>query len=78
MASLTITVPDDQVDRIRAALGQALNMVDGVNGGFLDATTDQVRQYLRDSLKGVVYQVEQENAARAAAQAVAPPDITLD
>jgi hypothetical protein len=53
-------------------------MVDGVNGGFLVATNDQVREYLRDSLKSVVYQVEQENAARSAAQAVAPPDITLD
>lgn len=76
MATLTITVPDGQVARVRTAIGSALNLVDG-NGDPRDATADEVRQYLVDTLKAQVRAEEEDAAADAARSAVTDVDAVI-
>lgn len=64
MATLSITVPDAQVDRVRDAVTRALGLEN-------QATVDEVRQFLVDYLIETVRGQE-----RAAAEAVARAGIT--
>lgn len=70
MATLSITVPDAQVPRVQAALGRAL----GLEG---DATADQVRQFLVDTLVEAVLAQERAEAAKAARDGVTEVGATL-
>lgn len=75
MAQLTITVPDPQVPRVQAAMGKLLELRDG-NGDIRDATAEEVRQYLVDKLKQVVFTQEKRDAAGAAEAGVTEVDAT--
>lgn len=75
MAELTITVPDPQVPRVQAALGNVLSLVDG-NGDRRDATAEEARQFLVDELKNIVAAHERAVAASVATGAVVAIDAT--
>lgn len=70
MADITITIPDDQVQRVRDAFTEMLQLDQ-------PATVADVRQYIIDDLKQKVRSAERRAAARAAQDADGPaPDIT--
>lgn len=70
MASLTITVPDPQVPRVQAALGEVMLL-------GRDATSDEVRQFIVDNLKQVVRSVETQDAEETARATVVDIDATI-
>ena len=59
MATLSITVPDAQVDRVRDAVTRALGLEN-------QATVDEVRQFLVDHLILTVREQERAEAEAAA------------
>lgn len=69
MADLTITVPDPQVPRVQAAVGLYLGL-------GRDATAQEVRNFLVDTLKQTVRKGEVGDAAQTADDNFVPPDVT--
>jgi hypothetical protein len=70
MAVLSVTVPDEQVDRVRAAFATR------VRKEFVDVTAADVEADLVDYVKNVVRQYEEDVAARAAFDGVSDLDAT--
>lgn len=70
MASLTITVPDAAVPRIRSAIAKAMGVPE-------PATLAQVSDYVRQHLRAVCVQVEQQER-RPTADADANAAVTTD
>lgn len=70
MASITITIPVDQEQRVRDAFTELLNLKQ-------PATIAEVKEYIIKDIKQVVRNAERQAAARAAQEADGPaPDIT--
>jgi hypothetical protein len=68
MATLTITVPDEQVDRVRVALAPRAGKAPE------DMTAEDVRLAVVALLKRVVESYEQREAERAVAGSLVPLD----
>jgi hypothetical protein len=69
MAQMTVTVPDPEVPRVQAAIGQRLNHQSGIFEPRV-ATAEEVRQFLVDHLIQTVREVEREAGRQAADSAV--------
>ena len=63
MASVRVTVPDEHVQTVLAAVGAAM----GKEG---NATAAEVREFLANYLRATVYNVRRSQAERAALEAV--------
>lgn len=70
MAQLTITVPDPAVARVRVAMGKILGLQ-------RDATVDEVRQFIVDTLTEYVQRQEIADARQAAKDAATDLGATL-
>ncbi len=68
MARLIITVPDDQVDRVRAALAPRVGKIPA------NMTSEDARLAVVDILKSVVESHERREAERAVAANLVPLD----
>lgn len=70
MATLNVTVPDAAVSRIRSAVAKAMNVPD-------PATLAQVSDYVRQTLRALCVQAEQQ-ARRPAADNAADTAVTAE
>lgn len=68
MAQLTITIPDAQVDRVKAAFAERLDL------DVADVDAEAIRQELVSLVKTIVLHYEQREAGRAAEDAVVEVD----
>jgi hypothetical protein len=69
---VTLTFTAGQVTRFAAALGKARSLVD-VNGNPRVATAVEMKQFVIDNVRGMVYSIEYPAAVKAATDAVAQP-----
>ena len=70
MAQVTLTIPTEQVDRIRAATAHRLSLE------VEDVGVAQVQELLASQLKKIVLGFERDEAGRAARDNVTEVDVT--
>lgn len=66
MAQITITIPDDQVDRVKAAFHARIGVQFDEEGEPIPVTVDEVKAEIGNIIIKVVRQHEKDAAAKAA------------
>lgn len=65
MANITITIPDDKIERVRNALTIYLNNLDE-NGNLIAATNIDLQNFIKTNLKDMIKSVELQQTLETA------------